>query len=149
MAAVIGRIRHRAACKAMACGQPWRDKDRPDASPSTPVSMPCMAKTCPPAIDGLKTEAVAALFDMGLYRHRKRVQTGEKRGPFMIRMLVGFLLGLVAGGAVTMALGILAGDVFDISQREGAYAMAVAFVYTPIGAVVGGIIGAVLARRRR
>ncbi|NUB45313.1 hypothetical protein GEU84_013020 [Fertoebacter nigrum] len=66
-----------------------------------------------------------------------------------MRMLVGFLLGLVVGGVTTMTLGILAGDVFDISQREGAYAMGVAFFYTPVGAVIGGIIGAMLARRRR
>ena len=58
------------------------------------------------------------------------------------------LAGLVAGGAVAVALAVAAAMIGDISQAEGAYAMGVAFFWVPLGAVIGLIFGIVLARRR-
>ena len=65
------------------------------------------------------------------------------------RGVLGFLLGFLAGAAITLALCIAAGYAFDISQFEGAYDMGVVFGWMPIGGVVGGIIGAVWAIARR
>jgi hypothetical protein len=65
------------------------------------------------------------------------------------RGIVGFLLGFLAGAAITLGLCIAAGYLFDISQFEGAYAMGVFFGWIPLGGVVGGIAGAIwnIARR--
>lgn len=66
-----------------------------------------------------------------------------------LRATGGFLLGAVAVGAATFFLGIAAPEVFNISQFEGAYMMAVAFVYTPTGALFGGIAGAIVMALRK
>lgn len=65
-------------------------------------------------------------------------------------MLVGYAMaGLVLGAALAIGLAVAAATLFGISQAEGAYAMQVAFFFTPLGAVVGLIAGLVRARRRR
>ncbi len=61
------------------------------------------------------------------------------------------LLGL--GGGILAAFlvfagGILLGEILGISQFEGAWVMSVAFFATPLGFVLGAILGAVLANRR-
>lgn len=66
-----------------------------------------------------------------------------------LRVLAGFLIGVIAGAALALALCVAAAEIFSISQMEGAYAMGVAFFYMPLGAVVGGIIGAVWMALRR
>lgn len=58
------------------------------------------------------------------------------------------LLGFVLGGGVVFATGMALPSVVSISQAEGAYAMGVAFVWTPLGAVTGAVLGFVLAGRR-
>ncbi|MCL4185996.1 MAG: hypothetical protein KJZ85_00210 [Rhodobacteraceae bacterium] len=62
------------------------------------------------------------------------------------------VLGGLAGGSVLAVLvfagGIIGGDLLGVSQAEGAYAMGVAFVWTPLGFVLGFALGAVAARRR-
>lgn len=69
------------------------------------------------------------------------------------KVLGGFLLGLIAGAAIALALCLAAQEVFNISQMEGAYAMGVVFFWMPVGALVGGIAGAIwtavrLSRRK-
>ena len=64
------------------------------------------------------------------------------------RAILGAVLGLVLGGAATLALGLAAAEVFAIPQAEGAYAMGLAFFWVPLGALAGLIAGAVIAARR-
>ncbi len=66
-----------------------------------------------------------------------------------LKVLAGFLIGVIAGAALALALSVAAAEIFDISQMEGAYAMGVAFFYMPLGAGIGGIIGAVWMAMRR
>jgi hypothetical protein len=65
------------------------------------------------------------------------------------RIILGSFIGLAVGAAAAVALAVLAAHLFDISQAEGAYAMAVAFFYAPAGAIVGAIAGAVWVASRR
>jgi MFS family permease len=65
-----------------------------------------------------------------------------------MRRLGRAILGLLGGGAAAVALAVAAAWLFDISQAEGAYAMAVAFFWVPLGAVAGAVLAAVLPRRR-
>ena len=58
------------------------------------------------------------------------------------------LAGFFAGGVLVFAIGMLLPMIIKISQAEGAYAMGVAFVWTPLGALVGAIIGLILAGGR-
>ena len=58
------------------------------------------------------------------------------------------VMGFLIGGAVVFAIGMALPPVIRISQAEGAYAMGVAFVWTPLGAIVGAVIGAVRGGRR-
>jgi hypothetical protein len=66
-----------------------------------------------------------------------------------MRMVFWGLAGLILGGAAAVALAVLAAMVAEISQAEGAYAMAVAFFWAPLGAVIGLITGVIVGRRRR
>lgn len=66
-----------------------------------------------------------------------------------LKMLAGFLLGAIAGAALALALSLAAQEIFSISQMEGAYAMGVVFFHMPLGAVIGGIIGAAWTAMRR
>jgi hypothetical protein len=63
-----------------------------------------------------------------------------------VRRFVYVLAGLVAGYAAVAVAGILLAEVARISQAEGAYMMGVFFVWAPLGAVVGGLAGVLLAR---
>lgn len=59
--------------------------------------------------------------------------------------IVGGMAGLVAGFVATVAIGLVAFEIFDVSQREGAAAMGLVFFMGPVGAVMGAIMGAALA----
>jgi hypothetical protein len=50
------------------------------------------------------------------------------------------LLALVAGYAAALGVGLVAFDVFEVSQREGANAMALAFVICPFVAVLSAVV---------
>ena len=65
-----------------------------------------------------------------------------------MRRLIWAVLGTLAGGATAVALAVLAGYVFDITQAEGAYAMQVAFFWVPVGLLAGLIAGLVWGRGR-
>ena len=67
----------------------------------------------------------------------------------VLKMLAGFIIGAVAGAALALTLCVAAAEIFSISQMEGAYAMGVAFFYMPLGALAGGIIGAIWMAVRR
>ncbi|WP_029354345.1 hypothetical protein [Bosea sp. 117] len=62
-----------------------------------------------------------------------------------LRSVLGIVLGAIGGGALGLGLCVAAAYLFDISQMEGAYAMAVAFFYVPLGAVLGIVAGLVWA----
>ncbi len=63
------------------------------------------------------------------------------------------LIGLVGGYAATLGIGIVLMEVWKVSQREGAAAMALAFVFAPMGACLTAIVAAaaaaVITRRRQ
>jgi hypothetical protein len=68
----------------------------------------------------------------------------------VLKVLAGFIIGAIAGAAIALGLCVAAAEIFSISQMEGAYAMGVVFFYMPLGALIGGIIGAIwLAVRRK
>ncbi len=58
------------------------------------------------------------------------------------------IAGLLLGGAVTFAVGMALPSVMAISQAEGAYAMGVAFFWTPVGALIGAILALILSGGR-
>jgi hypothetical protein len=60
-----------------------------------------------------------------------------------LKVLGCFILGLILGAAIALGLCLAAQEIFNISQFEGAYAMAVVSLYMPVGAILGGLIGAV------
>lgn len=53
------------------------------------------------------------------------------------------LLALVVGCAVALGLGLVVLDVFEFSQREGANAMALAFILCPLVAVLTAVVNAI------
>jgi MFS family permease len=53
-----------------------------------------------------------------------------------------------AAAALTFLVGIYLPELTPISQREGAYMMAVAFVYTPTAFILGAVLGLVIWLRR-
>ena len=62
---------------------------------------------------------------------------------------IGFSLpGCLISGAAVFALGMALPSVIAISQAEGAYAMGVALVWTPLARLVGAVAGLVLSGER-
>ena len=55
------------------------------------------------------------------------------------------VLGFFGGGILTFAVGMALPMVIRIRQAEGAYAMGVAFFWTPLGAILGAVIAGYLA----
>ncbi len=53
------------------------------------------------------------------------------------------LLALVVGYAAALGVGLVAFDVFEVSQREGANAMALIFVICPFVAVLSAVVAAI------
>ena len=53
------------------------------------------------------------------------------------------LLALVVGYAAALGVGLVAFDVFEVSQREGANAMALAFVICPSVAVLSAVVATI------
>lgn len=56
----------------------------------------------------------------------------------------GFVLGVFVGGALGVGAGLLWTTVFQTSCFEGYCGMLVFFSFMPIGAILGGLTGAVL-----
>lgn len=67
----------------------------------------------------------------------------------MMKTIVLAVLGIVVGLVLGVALGILMGiawvSVFNTTDFEGYSAMLVFFTFAPVGAVLGGLIGAIWA----
>ena len=55
--------------------------------------------------------------------------------------------GFLGGGVLVFAIGMALPMVIRISQAEGAYAMGVAFFWTPLGAILGAILLGILGAR--
>lgn len=80
------------------------------------------------------------------FRAGKSSSAGDGKGRGGgLRIVIGLLLGMVGGALAALLVAIWAAVANDISQHEGAYAMGVAFVFIPLGALVGAIAGAALA----
>jgi|GEM_PF-5519676 len=63
----------------------------------------------------------------------------------MRRFLLWTILGFIAGGALAFGSGLAWLTLVNTDSREGAAAMGVIFLFTPAGAVLGAIAGAVAA----
>lgn len=59
-------------------------------------------------------------------------------------VLLGLVLGLLGGAAVGIGAGIAWVELFKTSNFEGYSGMLVFFTFMPIGALLGGVAGAVL-----
>jgi hypothetical protein len=65
-----------------------------------------------------------------------------------LRSVVWGLAGFVVGAVATFFGGLAFGELFQMSQFEGAFDMQVAFFLTPIGALLGMVAGVVAALMR-
>jgi hypothetical protein len=61
----------------------------------------------------------------------------------VVKLLAIILLAMVLGYVVSLAIGIVAFEIFDVSQREGASAMGLAFFISPLVAVISGVVGGI------
>jgi hypothetical protein len=61
--------------------------------------------------------------------------------------LLGLILGLIGGGALGVGIGSICVEVFQVSRFEGGAGMMVFFTFMPVGAILGGILGAWLLGR--
>ncbi len=61
------------------------------------------------------------------------------------KVLLWFFLGLILTYAATIAIGIAYMEVANVSQREGAAAMGLVFIIGPLCALIGGVVGAIIA----
>jgi hypothetical protein len=64
-------------------------------------------------------------------------------GLRFLKMLLIALLALVVGYATALGLGLVAFELFEVSQREGAAAMGLAFVISPFAAVISAIVAVI------
>ena len=62
----------------------------------------------------------------------------------VLLILLGLVLGLLRGGALGLGAGVAWVELFKTSNFEGYSAMLVFFTFMPIGALLGGIAGAIL-----
>ncbi|WP_398470665.1 hypothetical protein [Tardiphaga sp.] len=59
-------------------------------------------------------------------------------------ILLGLVLGLLGGGALGLGAGVAWVEFFRTTNFEGYSAMLVFFTFTPIGALLGAVAGAIL-----
>lgn len=64
-------------------------------------------------------------------------------GLRLLKTALTALLALVVGYATALGVGLIAFEVFEVSQREGANAMALAFVICPFVAVLSAVVAAI------
>lgn len=62
----------------------------------------------------------------------------------VLLILLGLVLGLLGGGALGIGAGVAWVELFKTSNFEGYSAMLVFFTFMPIGALMGGVTGAIL-----
>jgi len=57
--------------------------------------------------------------------------------------IIGLFLGALFGAAVGVGVGLACVKIFNVSDREGYSGMLVFFTFMPLGAIIGGLGGAV------
>ena len=62
----------------------------------------------------------------------------SRGGRAAVRGLLGFLLGALGGAFAGGTIALTLGELFGVSQREGAFAMGVLFGVVPLSALLGG-----------
>jgi hypothetical protein len=58
--------------------------------------------------------------------------------------IAGFLLGAILGAMLGVGLGFAYTKIFNVSDFEGYSGMLVFFTFMPVGAIIGGLGGAIL-----
>ena len=53
------------------------------------------------------------------------------------------------GASTVLVIAVIATNLYDIPRFEGSYAMGVAFVWVPVGAVAGALFWLLLTKRGR
>lgn len=64
-----------------------------------------------------------------------------------MRVIAGIVLGFILGWVATSAALLAYGEVAQVSQAEGAFAMGAVFLIGPVGGVAGAVLGGVLGAR--
>jgi hypothetical protein len=76
--------------------------------------------------------------------HLKAVSGHEERMKIALLALLGLALGALGGAALGIGAGLAWVEIFKTTSFEGYSGMLVFFTFMPLGAVVGGIGGALL-----
>ena len=58
-------------------------------------------------------------------------------------VIIGLFLGALFGAAIGVGLGLASVKIFNVSDREGYSGMLVFFTFMPLGAMIGGLGGAI------
>jgi LytS/YehU family sensor histidine kinase len=69
-------------------------------------------------------------------------------GKIAVHSITGFLIGALVTGPLVGALVGIIGGIMGVSQREGAFAMGIAFTIVPLAGLLGGIALAIFMGRR-
>ncbi|MCL4766641.1 MAG: hypothetical protein KJZ80_10445 [Hyphomicrobiaceae bacterium] len=69
-------------------------------------------------------------------------------GRLALRAVLAFLVTAAVAYLLVLAGGLLLGEILGVSQREGAYAMGLAFTIAPAVAVLSGVVAAIRAGSR-
>ena len=65
----------------------------------------------------------------------------------ILLVLLGLFLGTLGGAALGIGAGLTWVEVFKTSNFEGGAGMMVCFTFMPLGAILGGLIGAIIFGR--
>jgi hypothetical protein len=87
--------------------------------------------------------------DIGGSRVPKRVAPAgwPHKMKIVIALFLGLILGVLLGAGLGVAIGLAWVNIFETSSFEGQSGMLVFFAFMPIGAIIGGIVGAILFGR--
>lgn len=85
----------------------------------------------------------------GVAERAAEADGGEREGMMSrgMKTLLVTLLALVVTYLAAIGLGLIAFDVFDVSQREGAAAMGLVFILAPAAALLGAFVAALWSWR--
>jgi hypothetical protein len=76
--------------------------------------------------------------------HHKVVSGQEEHMKIALLALLGLALGVLGGAALGIGVGLAWVEIFKTTSFEGYSGMLVFFTFMPLGAVIGGIGGALL-----
>lgn len=68
----------------------------------------------------------------------------SRRAEIALSVVRGFALGALLGTVASVVVALALGALFQVSQREGAFAMGVLFTIAPLGGLLGGVILALI-----